>query len=108
MPTVRTTCPSCQTVVVEAADMTLRRRVEADRAEAVFHCPECLDTVVQPLEDRMVPVLLGAGCRVEDWDALEAHRSHPSLTGAITEHEIDDFVRDLNAEGWIDELVRDR
>ncbi len=110
MPTVRTKCPTCATVIVDATAMTLRRRADADKAEAVFTCPECLVTVVQPLSDRMVPVLIGAGCGVDEWESSDpfaaARAVHPA-NGSITEDEIDEFVRDLNAEGWMDELVRE-
>lgn len=113
MPTVRTKCPTCDIVIVDANAMTLRRRPDATHTEASFLCPDCVTPVVQPLSDKMVPVLLGAGCAVEDWvfDDLGLTRSaqdlHPSNTGAITEDEIADFLAGFDADDWFDELLED-
>ena len=66
MPTVRTTCPSCDTVLIDAGELTLRRRPDAVHTECSFVCPDCVQTVVQTVSDKMVPVLIGAGCLVEE------------------------------------------
>lgn len=105
MPSVRTSCPTCSTVIVDAGELTLRRRPEADSVECSFTCPDCVHEVVQPLSDKMVPVLIGAGCKVEDWDVHDARLLHPSSGGRITEAEIVEFRDALDAEGWMDELL---
>jgi hypothetical protein len=104
MPTVRTTCPSCDTVLIDAGELTLRRRPEADRTECSFVCPDCVQLVVQPVSDKMVPVLIGAGCLVEDWSLGDARALHPS-GGHITEQEIQDFVDSLDRDDWLGELL---
>ncbi len=109
MPTVRTTCPTCDTVVIDAGALTLRRRFGAEHAECSFVCPECVQIVVQALNDQMVPVLIGAGCLVEDWDAPDrgvegARALHPS-SGGITEAEIEDFRASLDHDDWYGELL---
>jgi hypothetical protein len=104
MPTVRTTCPSCDTVLIDAGELTLRRRPEADRTECSFVCPDCVQLVVQPVSDKMVPVLIGAGCLVEDWSLGDARALHPS-GGRITEQEIQDFVDSLDRDDWLGELL---
>ncbi len=120
MPTVRTTCPSCESVIVSAADLTIRRRPEAGHTEAVFVCPDCHQLVELAVSDKMVPVLIGAGCLVEPWLAADevawvgdvgdvgevgmASLLHPSLSGSITETEIACFIADLERHDWADEL----
>lgn len=104
MPTVRTTCPSCDTVLIDAGALTIRRRPDADRTECCFVCPDCVQIVVQPVSDKMVPVLIGAGCQVEDWSISDARALHPS-GGGITESEILDFVESLDRDDWFGELL---
>lgn len=113
MPTVRTTCPNCETVIVDAGSLTLRRRLDSAHSECQFTCPTCASEVVHELTDRMVPVLIGAGCQVEDWETSDrtsrsmsrARLHHPS-SGAITAAEIDEFVAALAGDSWMDELLR--
>ena len=79
MPTVRTTCPTCDTVLIDAGDLTLRRRPDATQTECSFVCPDCVQVVVQPVSEKMVPVLIGAGCLVEEWGEGDARYLHLSL-----------------------------
>jgi len=104
MPTVRTTCPSCDTVLIDAGALTLRRRIDAEHTECSFTCPDCVQTVVQPVSDKMVPVLIGAGCIVEEWSSLDARALHPS-NGSISEDEIEEFVASLDRDDWFGELL---
>lgn len=104
MPTVRTTCPSCDTILIDAGELTIRRRPDADHTECSFVCPDCVQLVVQPLSDKMVPVLIGAGCMVEDWATSDARLLHPS-SGRITEDEIEDFCEALDRDDWFGELL---
>ncbi len=100
MPTVRTHCPSCQVVTVDAVQMVVRRRADASGSEAVFECPACASVVVQAVDARMVPVLIGAGCEIEDWAVSDARALHPSHAGGITEAEIAQFVAALDRRNW--------
>ena len=105
MPTVRTNCPMCETVIVDAASMTLRRRPDAHHTECTFTCPTCITPVVQSLTERMVPVLLGAGCQVEPGTASAVIApDHESIGGRITETEIALFLTDLERADCLDEL----
>ncbi len=104
MPTVRTTCPTCDTVLLDASELTLRRRPEAAQTECSFVCPDCVQVVVQPVSDKMVPVLIGAGCIVEEWSVGDARALHPS-NGRITEDEIQAFVASIDADDWMAELL---
>lgn len=104
MPTIRTICPTCDLVVIDASELTLRRHHAADQVECSFTCPECEQPVVQPLADKMVPVLIGAGCAVADWETDDSRSLHPSMTGRITEAEIAEFIVELEHEDWMAEL----
>lgn len=104
MPTVRTTCPTCDIVIVDARDITLRRPAHATRIECTFVCPECDVPVAQVISDKMIPVLIGAGCEVEDWETSDARSLHPSQSGRITETEIVVFMLELERDDWMAEL----
>lgn len=105
MPNVRTTCPNCDIVTVRAMEVTVRQRELPERSEAVFVCPDCADVVIHPLNERMVPVLIGAGCPVEDPAVAAARLSHPSVGFELTDAEIDRFVARLDDSDWFDELI---
>lgn len=99
MPTVRTRCPHCEVVTLSADMVLVRTRTDQQGSEAVFECPACRLSVIQAIEPRMVPVLIGAGCQVEEWSHADARALHPSA-GAITESEIDEFVAALDRRDW--------
>lgn len=100
---VRTTCPRCDVITVRAPELTVRRTGAA--SEAVFMCPACLDEVIHPLHDRMVPVLIGAGCPVDDRTVAACMSRHPSRGAEISEAEIAEFVSALDRRDWFDELL---
>ena len=103
MSIVRTTCPKCDVITVQAPDLTVRRNGEV--SEAVFLCPACAALVVHPLNERMVPVLIGAGCPVDDTSVEACRARHPSQGPDISEDEIDAFVAALERSDWFDELI---
>lgn len=110
MPIVRTTCPTCDVVIVESPSLTVRLHSTHAGSEAAFVCPECGVDVVHPLDDRMVPVLIGAGCPVDDGTGPDisgpsASGWHPAFGLDITEAEIADFVAGLDDHDWFDELA---
>lgn len=67
-------------------------------------CPACLAEVVHPLNERMVPVLIGAGCPVDDRSVAACMSRHPSHGPEISETEIAEFVAALDRNDWFDEL----
>ena len=103
MSVVRTTCPQCDIITVRANDLTVRRHGPV--SEAVFLCPACTAVVVHPLNERMVPVLIGAGCPVDDTSVEACRARHPSQGPEISEDEIDQFVAALDGTDWFDELL---
>ncbi len=111
MPIVRTTCPTCDVVTVEAPDLRVRLGSDATASEAVFVCPACCTEVVHPVSERMVPVLLGAGCPLDVLHAGDtlADRvlpaAHPAFGPQLSELEIQQFVAALDRNDWYDELA---
>ena len=103
MSLVRTTCPRCDIITLRAPDLTVRRTGGA--SEAVFVCPACDGEVTHPLNERMVPVLIGAGCPVDDRSTASCMARHPSQGFEITELEIADFLAGLDRIDWFDELL---
>ena len=103
MSVVRTTCPRCDIITVRAPELTVRRHGAV--SEAVFVCPACDAEVVHPLNERMVPVLIGAGCPVDDTSVADCMSRHPSIGPEITEDEIREFVAELDRFDWFDELL---
>lgn len=73
-------------------------------------CPACDAEVVHPLNERMVPVLIGAGCPVDEVDdsaTADCMARHPSQGPDISEQEIEDFVAALDRYDWFDDLIAD-
>ena len=98
MTILRTVCPSCDVVRVRAEDATLRRVADSAHVEVEFECPGCSARVLQQLNGRMLPLLVTAGCVVEDAPSTQG-------AGAISEAEIRRFVEDLERLDWADELA---
>ncbi len=110
MPTVRTTCPTCDIVTLDAPALRVRLGSDEDASEVIFVCPTCHHLVVHPLSERMVPVLLGAGCPVdiEDGERLADRvrpAAHPAFGPELSELEIEQFVAALDRTDWYDELA---
>lgn len=108
MPNVRTTCPTCDVVIVDAASLTVRLRARSGDSEAAFTCPECGHDVVHPVDEQMIPVLIGAGCPVAaDGDAGVDRGMDRGLDPGpeISDAEIERFVDELDRLDWFDELA---
>ena len=126
MPTVRTTCPTCDIVTLDAPELRVRLGSDGTGSEAAFVCPACHHEVVHPLSERMIPVLLGAGCPLDfdddldgdlEGDGIPGERlgerladryrpaAHPAFGLELTELEIEQFVAALNRTDWFDELA---
>lgn len=99
MTILRTICPACDVVRVRAEHVTVRRHDHGrGNLEVDFTCPDCAGSVVQQLSARMFPLLVEAGCAVEDFSPID-------VEGAISEAEIREFVDELDRLDWADELA---
>ncbi len=98
MTILRTVCPSCDVIRVRAAEATVRQHDSESNVEVDFVCPGCSGRVVQHLNARMLPLLVSAGCVVENVVPSAAD-------GAISESEIRAFVCSLDRIDWADELA---
>ncbi|HVA43701.1 MAG TPA: hypothetical protein VNF50_09465 [Acidimicrobiales bacterium] len=95
---VRTECPTCGTIEIQCATVTVLRRADGDPMDYEFHCPQCADEVRRPLSPRHVPVLLENGANL---------RQIGENGVPITAAEIMVFARMLEEPGLLErELAR--
>lgn len=111
MPNIRTTCPSCDVVVVESPALTVRLDASSGASQAMFVCPDCGSDVIHPLDEHMIPVLIGAGCPIYGGAGLDPTGPgpvgwHPAFGPDISQAEIDEFVAELDRFDWFDDLAR--
>jgi len=98
MALVRTECPTCGTIEIQCATVTVLRRADGDPMDYEFHCPQCADEVRRPLSPRHVPVLLENGANL---------RQIGENGVPITAAEIMVFARMLDEPGLLErELAR--
>ncbi|MHB1446025.1 MAG: hypothetical protein ACYCTI_12585 [Acidimicrobiales bacterium] len=98
MALVRTECPTCGTIEIQCATVTVLRRAEGDPMDYEFHCPRCADEVRRPLNPRHVLVLLENGANL---------RQSGENPDSITAAEIMVFARMLEEPGLLErELAR--
>ncbi|HUZ43642.1 MAG TPA: hypothetical protein VMU63_04505 [Acidimicrobiales bacterium] len=98
MALVRTECPTCGTIEIQCATVTVLRRADGNPMDYEFHCPECADEVRRPLSPRHVLVLLENGA---------ALRQLGEAGDPITSSEIVLFARMLEEPGLLErELAR--
>ena len=100
MALVRTECPSCGTVEIQCATVTVLRRSEDEAMDYEFHCPRCADEVRRPLSPRHLPVLLENGASLRQLGGAP-------VVDPITSAEIMVFARMLEEPGLLErELAR--
>jgi len=98
MALVRTECPSCGTIEIQCATVTVLRRADGDPMDYEFHCPRCADEVRRPLSPRHVLVLLENGATLRQVD---------ENGDQITDAEVMVFARMLEEPGLLErELAR--
>jgi hypothetical protein len=95
MTTIRTTCTTCGDVELTTADVGLELSPGAQEGRYRFDCPFCGTTQRRPATQRVVSVLLATGV---GYDIV-------ATVSAITEDEISGFTRDLDGQGWFQELA---
>lgn len=102
MTTIQAVCPTCGTVHVNSADITL---MVCDARPALsyyeFTCPDCHDEVRKPADDHAIAILMSGGVDATAWElppeALEPHDGPP--VGS------DDLLDLLLALDAVDELA---
>jgi predicted RNA-binding Zn-ribbon protein involved in translation (DUF1610 family) len=105
MTNIRTNCPRCGEVEMEASVVLL----SVDEASGVgsysFVCPDCLEVVEKPADQKIVTLLLSAGVEVHETARLEL--SSRTLPGGppLTNDDLIDFHFLLSQDDWFNQLV---
>ena len=83
MTTIKASCPTCGSVELTPADVSLRVCSHAALSYYAFACPGCAEQVRKPADDHVVSLLLSGGVPAQVWDlpaeVIEV-RSGPALT----------------------------
>jgi len=95
MTTIRTTCKRCGDVELTTKDIGLELAPEGSTGNYRFECPFCGIVQRRPANHRVVSILLATGV---DYEIM-------TVTGPITEVEIEGFATALDEEGWFSELA---
>jgi hypothetical protein len=69
-----------------------------------FVCPNCRLMVNKPAEPRVIELLVSAGVKVVNWD-LPAELYEPKLGPPISYDDLLAFHFELNAEGWLEQVI---
>ena len=90
---VRTTCPTCGTVDIQAGDVTILPCIAATENVYRFCCPRCQTWIVRNANPSIVTVLLRAGAYSAPWDERVVV-NEPSRA-SITDDEVREFREQL-------------
>lgn len=111
MTRIRTVCPDCGEVEVDAQDMSLHlmRDTKGDLTDASwfgFDCPGCDTLVRKPVDARIAGLLISGGVPVRDQAdaALVAHPENPPVGPAFTPDDLIDLHLLLDRTDWFDRL----
>jgi predicted RNA-binding Zn-ribbon protein involved in translation (DUF1610 family) len=110
---IRASCPACGEVDLQPADVTLHL-VRGDDVEVAegscyrFACPDCLELVTKPADERIAQLLQTGGVEVEmdaevQWRTL--HPEFPPQGPKLTPDDLLDFHQLLEGDDWFDQLL---
>jgi predicted RNA-binding Zn-ribbon protein involved in translation (DUF1610 family) len=108
MTNIRTNCPRCGEVEMEASVVLLTVDEASGEGSYSFVCPECLEVVEKPADQKIVTLLLSAG--------VEVHRTTPTDEAMLpsrqtpggpplTADDLIDFHFLLSQDDWFNQLV---
>lgn len=113
MTRIRASCPACGEVDLQPADVTLHlvRHEGDDVGEGScyrFACPDCLELVTKPADERIAQLLQTGGVEVETAGSGHERPLHPEFPPdgpALTPDDLIDFHLLLEREDWFEQLV---
>ena len=80
---IRATCPDCGEVELTPPDVELKVCTQALHSFYAFVCPDCVQVVTKPADERVVRLLISGGVEAQFWEPpaelLEIHDG-PVLT----------------------------
>jgi predicted RNA-binding Zn-ribbon protein involved in translation (DUF1610 family) len=97
MTTIKASCPSCGSVELTPADLSLMVCSHAPLSYYSFQCPECADEVRKPADDHVVSLLISGGVPAIVWD-LPAEVLEDKNGPALSYDDLLDFVLHLGTE----------
>ena len=104
MTTIKASCPTCGSVELTPADLSLMVCSHAPLSYYSFHCPECSDEVRKPADDHVVSLLISGGVPAIVWD-LPAEALEEKAGPALSYDDLLDFVLHLGTEDNLAEIA---
>jgi predicted RNA-binding Zn-ribbon protein involved in translation (DUF1610 family) len=108
MTNIRTNCPRCGEVEMEAAVVLLTVDEASGEGSYSFVCPECLEVVEKPADQKIVTLLLSAGVEVhrstQEAEIVMSSRRTPDAP-PLTADDLIDFHFLLSRDDWFTQLV---
>jgi predicted RNA-binding Zn-ribbon protein involved in translation (DUF1610 family) len=106
MTNIRTNCPRCGEVEMEASVVLLSVDEASGEGTYSFVCPDCLEVVEKPADQKIVTLLLSAGVEVHQTTAtVEADTRRVPGGPPLTTDDLIDFHFLLSQEDWFSQLV---
>jgi predicted RNA-binding Zn-ribbon protein involved in translation (DUF1610 family) len=104
MTTIKASCPSCGSVELTPADLSLMVCSHAPLSYYSFQCPECGDEVRKPADDHVVSLLISGGVPAVVWD-LPAEALEEKNGPVLSYDDLLDFVLHLGTEDNLAEIA---
>jgi predicted RNA-binding Zn-ribbon protein involved in translation (DUF1610 family) len=108
MTNIRTNCPRCGEVEMEASVVLLTVDEASGEGSYSFVCPDCLEVVEKPADQKIVTLLLSAGVEVhrttQHAEPLTDPRRLPEGP-PLTTDDLIDFHFLLSQDDWFSQLV---
>jgi len=101
---IRATCPSCGEVELAPPDVELKVCTTAEHSFYAFVCPDCLEMVTKPADERVVRLLVSGGVEAEFWEP-PAELLEPRSGPALTWDDLLDLHLELESPDWWSRLV---
>jgi hypothetical protein len=94
MTTIKASCPTCGSVELTPAELSLMVCSHASLSYYSFACPSCQDDVRKPADDHVVSLLISGGVPAIVWD-LPAEATETKTGPALTYDDLLDFALHL-------------
>lgn len=106
MATIRASCADCGDVELTTQDVEVRVCTEDNRGTYSFRCPSCDVLIVKAADPRIVELLVATGVRLATWSLPAELFEPRSTGAPITHDDLLDFHALMQRDDWIDSLDR--
>ena len=104
MAIIRASCGDCGELELTVADVSVRTCSADQKSTYSFRCPHCEMTMVKPLADRTVDMLVSAGVVATLWHLPSEIAERPNGP-RINHDDLLDFHRVINDPLWFSSLA---